>query len=100
MKFDILTRLAETGSYYKLQTIDFDKLSNIMRFPKEVFATAMSSPIWRYCSSESAAGVEFEVDALTATGAAANAADPKPTFCKKDLLLFFIGFWATIESLS
>ena len=38
MKFDILTRLAETGSYYKLQTIDFDKLSNIMRFPKEVFA--------------------------------------------------------------
>ena len=38
MKFEILTRLAETGSYYKLQLIDFDKLSNIMMFPREVFA--------------------------------------------------------------
>jgi hypothetical protein len=38
MKIEILTRLAESGSYYKLQTIDFDKLSNIMRMPKEVFA--------------------------------------------------------------
>jgi hypothetical protein len=38
MKIEILTRLAESGSYYKLQTIDFDKLSNIMRMPREVFA--------------------------------------------------------------
>jgi hypothetical protein len=38
MKFKILTRLAETGSYYKLQLIDFDKLSKILPFPNEVFA--------------------------------------------------------------
>jgi hypothetical protein len=38
MKFEILTRLAETGSYYKLQLIDFDKLSKILPFPNEVFA--------------------------------------------------------------
>jgi len=38
MKIEILTRLAETGSYYKLQKIDFDKLSNILAFPREVFA--------------------------------------------------------------
>ena len=38
MKIEILTRLAETGSYYKLQEIDFDKLSNILAFPREVFA--------------------------------------------------------------
>ena len=38
MKFEILTRLAEQGSYYKLETIDFDKLSKILRFPQEVFA--------------------------------------------------------------
>ena len=38
MKFEILTRLAETGSYYKLQKIDFDKLSKILPFPNEVFA--------------------------------------------------------------
>jgi hypothetical protein len=36
--------------------------------------------MWRYCSSESAAGVEFEEEALTAKGAAAKAADPKPIF--------------------
>jgi len=38
MKIEILTRYAESGSYYKLQEIDFDKLSNIMMFPREVFA--------------------------------------------------------------
>jgi hypothetical protein len=38
MKIEILTRLAESGSYYKLQEIDFDKLSNILTFPLEVFA--------------------------------------------------------------
>lgn len=38
MKIEILTRLAESGSYYKLQEIDFDKLSNILAFPHEVFA--------------------------------------------------------------
>jgi hypothetical protein len=38
MKIEILTRLAESGSYYKLQEIDFDKLSNILTFPREVFA--------------------------------------------------------------
>ena len=38
MKIEILTRLAESGSYYKLQAIDFDKLSNIFVFPREVFA--------------------------------------------------------------
>ena len=38
MKIEILTRLAESGSYYKLQAIDFDKLSNILAFPREVFA--------------------------------------------------------------
>jgi hypothetical protein len=38
--------------------------------------------------------------AVTANGAAAKAAELTPTFCKKDRLLFFIGFWATIESLS
>jgi hypothetical protein len=38
MKIEILTRLAESGSYYKLQEIDFDKLSNILAFPREVFA--------------------------------------------------------------
>jgi hypothetical protein len=38
MKIEILTRLAESGSYYKLQDIDFDKLSNILTFPLEVFA--------------------------------------------------------------
>jgi hypothetical protein len=38
MKIEILTRLAETGSYYKLQKIDFDKLSDVMSFPREVFA--------------------------------------------------------------
>ena len=38
MKIEILTRLAQSGSYYKLQEIDFDKLSNILAFPREVFA--------------------------------------------------------------
>ena len=38
MKIEILTRYAESGSYYKLQEIDFDKLSNILSFPREVFA--------------------------------------------------------------
>ena len=38
MKIEILTRYAESGSYYKLQEINFDKLSNIMMFPHEVFA--------------------------------------------------------------
>ena len=38
MKIEILTRYAESGSYYKLQEIDFDKLSNILPFPLEVFA--------------------------------------------------------------
>jgi hypothetical protein len=38
MKIEILTRYAESGSYYKLQEIDFDKLSNILPFPHEVFA--------------------------------------------------------------
>ena len=38
MKFEILTRLAEQGSYYKLEIINFDKLSKILRFPREVFA--------------------------------------------------------------
>ena len=37
MKIEILTRYAESGSYYKLQEIDFDKLSNILSFPREVF---------------------------------------------------------------
>jgi hypothetical protein len=38
MKIEILTRFAEEGSYYKIQSIDFDKLSNIVAFPREVFA--------------------------------------------------------------
>ena len=38
MKIEILTRLAETGSYYKFQKIDFNKLSKILPFPREVFA--------------------------------------------------------------
>lgn len=38
MKIEILTRYAQSGSYYKLQEIDFDKLSNILPFPREVFA--------------------------------------------------------------
>ena len=38
MKIEILTRLAETGSYYKFQKIDFNKLSKILQFPREVFA--------------------------------------------------------------
>ena len=38
MKIEILTRLAETGSYYKLQKIDFDKLYDVVAFPQEVFA--------------------------------------------------------------
>lgn len=38
MKIEILTRLAETGSYYKLQKIDFNKLYDVMSFPLEVFA--------------------------------------------------------------
>ena len=38
MEFEILARLAERGSYYKLQTINFDTLSNILIFPEEVFA--------------------------------------------------------------
>ncbi|NBS61266.1 MAG: hypothetical protein EBT26_04365 [Microbacteriaceae bacterium] len=38
MKIEILARYAESGSYYKLQSIDFDKLSDIMMFPREVFA--------------------------------------------------------------
>ena len=38
MKIEILTRLAETGSYYKFQKIDFNKLSKILPFPQEVFA--------------------------------------------------------------
>lgn len=38
MKIEILTRLAEPGSYYKLQKIDFDKLFKILTFPNEVFA--------------------------------------------------------------
>jgi hypothetical protein len=38
MKIEILARLAESGSYYKLQKIDFDKLSDVVAFPQEVFA--------------------------------------------------------------
>jgi hypothetical protein len=38
MKIEILTRLAESGSYYKLQLIDFHKLSDVVAFPQEVFA--------------------------------------------------------------
>ena len=38
MEFEILARLAERGSYYKLQTINFDMISNILIFPEEVFA--------------------------------------------------------------
>lgn len=38
MEFEILTRLAQRGSYYKLQTINFDMISNILIFPEEVFA--------------------------------------------------------------
>lgn len=50
----------------------------------------MSSPMWRYCSSGSAAEEAFEEVALTAKGAAAKAADPKPIFCRKERLLVFI----------